>query len=100
MTLGLSTIVLVLIALPDLRAQSWQLGWDAWLAVIYAGALTIALGYVLWTIAMRRIGATQTAVLTNLNPVVAADRRVVSAGRASHGGSGVAGRRASSQASR
>ncbi|HLN12691.1 MAG TPA: DMT family transporter [bacterium] len=70
-TLGLATIVLVLIALPDLRAQSWQLGWGAWLALIYSGALTIALGYVLWTIALRRIGATQTAVLTNLNPVVA-----------------------------
>ena len=70
-TLGVSTIVLVALAVPGLRAQSWQLGWGAWLAVLYAGALTIALGYVLWTVAVGRIGVTQTAVLTNLNPVVA-----------------------------
>jgi drug/metabolite transporter (DMT)-like permease len=70
-TLGVATIALVAIAVPGLRAQSWQLGWGPWLAVLYAGALTIALGYVIWTVAIARIGVTQTAVLTNLNPVVA-----------------------------
>ncbi len=64
--------VLVLIGIPALRLQQWPaVGPAAWAGVVYSGGLLIALGYVAWSVAIRRIGASRTAVLTNLNPVVA-----------------------------
>jgi len=69
---ALATIVLTLIAVPDMHRQSWgTLRWPAWAAVAYSGTLTIALGYVIWSVAIRRIGASRTAILANLSPVVA-----------------------------
>jgi drug/metabolite transporter (DMT)-like permease len=71
-TISISTVVLVALGLPDLRVQSWQtLDWRAWGAVLYTSVLTIALGYAIWSLALRRIGTTRTAILTNINPVVA-----------------------------
>jgi drug/metabolite transporter (DMT)-like permease len=64
--------VLVLAGLPALRFQHWPaVGAAAWAGIAYSGGLLIALGYVLWSIAVRRIGASRTATLINLNPVVA-----------------------------
>jgi drug/metabolite transporter (DMT)-like permease len=72
LAVALATIILVLIAVPDVRLQSWgTLRWPVWSAVAYSGILTIALGYVIWSVAIRRIGASRTAILANLNPVVA-----------------------------
>lgn len=63
---------LALIGIPALRRQSWTaVGAAAWAGIAYSGGLLIALGYVAWSVAIRRIGASRTAVLTNLNPVVA-----------------------------
>jgi len=70
--LAVSTVVLVAIGLPDVRAQNWgALGWAAWGGLLYSAVLTIALGYMVWAVAIRRLGTTRTAILTNLNPVVA-----------------------------
>lgn len=64
--------VLVLAGLPTLRFQFWPaVEPAAWAGIAYSGGLVIALGYVLWSIAVRRIGASRTAALINLNPVVA-----------------------------
>lgn len=64
--------VLVLAGIPALRIQQWDaVGPAAWAGIIYSGGLLIALGYVAWSVAIRRIGASRTAALTNLNPVVA-----------------------------
>jgi drug/metabolite transporter (DMT)-like permease len=71
-TIAISTVVLVALSLPELRAQPWRaLGWTAWGAILYTSVLTIAVGYAVWSIALRRIGTTRTAVLTNVNPIVA-----------------------------
>ena len=64
--------ILVVAGLPSLRFQDWPaVGAAAWAGVAYSGGLLIALGYVLWSIAVRRMGASRTATLINLNPVVA-----------------------------
>jgi drug/metabolite transporter (DMT)-like permease len=64
--------VLALAGVPALRSQQWDaVGPAAWAGIVYSGGLLIALGYVAWSVAIRRIGASRTAALTNLNPVVA-----------------------------
>ncbi len=71
-TVTLATVVLILAAVPDLHAQAWRtVSWRAWGGLVYSGGLTIAFGYVIWSMAIRRIGTARTAILANLNPVVA-----------------------------
>ncbi|HKV44435.1 MAG TPA: DMT family transporter [bacterium] len=70
--MGVATIVLVAIGLPDLRAQSWaSVRWTGWAGLVYSGGLTIAFGYLTWGLAIRRVGSTRTSILSNLTPVVA-----------------------------
>ena len=67
-----AAVVLVLAGIPSLRLQQWSaVGPAAWAGIAYSGGLLIALGYLAWSVAIRRIGASRTAVLINLNPVVA-----------------------------
>jgi drug/metabolite transporter (DMT)-like permease len=67
-----AAVILVLAGIPSLRLQQWSaVGPAAWAGIAYSGGLLIALGYVAWSVAIRRIGASRTAVLINLNPVVA-----------------------------
>jgi drug/metabolite transporter (DMT)-like permease len=71
-TLWCGTIVLVLIGLPDvLRTDLRGLSPGVWLAVIYAGACSIGIAYLIWYSAVRRIGNTRTGVFSNLTPAVA-----------------------------
>ncbi len=72
LTVTMATAVLIVLGLPDLRARSWRaVPPAAWGGVLYSGALTIAFGYAIWSTAIRRIGTARTAILANLNPVVA-----------------------------
>jgi len=42
-----------------------------WFAVVYAGAFSIGIAYVLWSYGVRHLGATRTATFSNLVPVFA-----------------------------
>lgn len=71
-TVALATAVLVAIGVPALQAQTWsEVRWTGWGGLFYSGGLTIAFGYALWAMALRRIGTARTAILGNLTPVVA-----------------------------
>ncbi len=64
------TPVLVGLAIPDLARQDWSaVGWQGWGAIFYAGILAVALGNVLWTTGVQRVGNTRTVVYSNLTPV-------------------------------
>jgi drug/metabolite transporter (DMT)-like permease len=64
--------ILVVLGVPALQAQSWSaLRWTAWGSLLYSGTLTIAFGYAIWSLAIRRIGTARTSILANLNPVIA-----------------------------
>lgn len=41
----------------------------AWLAVLFSGAVSVVLSYILWNRALLRLGPTRTAVFVNLSPV-------------------------------
>jgi drug/metabolite transporter (DMT)-like permease len=64
--------VLVLLALPGLRAQDWAaVSAGAWLSLLASGLLAISLAYVLWSMGVQRLGGSRTALYANLIPVVA-----------------------------
>jgi len=76
--LRVSTLALIagvaglwIVSWPAVATTSWG---DApawiWGAAFYSGAFPIALAYVIWAAAIRRVGAARTAIYNNLVPVV------------------------------
>jgi drug/metabolite transporter (DMT)-like permease len=71
-TLWVGTVALVLAGLPDLlHTDLAALSASAWFGVVYAGAFSIGVAYLIWYYGVRQIGNTRTAVFSNLTPVVA-----------------------------
>jgi drug/metabolite transporter (DMT)-like permease len=71
-TLWVGTAGLVLLGLPDvLRTPFSEISTGAWFGVVYAGALSIGIAYMIWYHGVRRIGNTRTATYSNLTPLVA-----------------------------
>lgn len=69
---GVATVILIALSVPDARGQTWTaVPLRAWGGLVYSGALAIAFNYAVWSVAIRRIGTSRTAVLANLAPVVA-----------------------------
>jgi drug/metabolite transporter (DMT)-like permease len=66
------TCGIVLIGVPELvRLDAATVSARSWLAVVYAGALSIGLAYLIWHHGVKQIGNTRTAVYSNLVPVLA-----------------------------
>ena len=71
-TLWIGTLGLVLLGIPSLlEAPLAQASPFAWMGVVYAGVMAIALAYILWNRGVRRIGSSRTAAYQNLTPIVA-----------------------------
>lgn len=71
-TLWSGTIVLVGIGIPQVLAlPAGTLTPAVWLAILYAGALSIGFAYLIWYNGVRIIGNTRTAAFSNVVPVVA-----------------------------
>ena len=72
-TLLSGTPGLILIALPQAFSVEWQqVPLAAWLGLIYSGLLSIAAAYLIWNLAVQRVGGARTAAFSNLTPVLAA----------------------------
>jgi len=71
LTLCVGVLGLWIVAWPSVLATQWQSisSWD-WAAIVYSGALSIALCYVIWAAGVKYVGAARTAVYNNLVPVV------------------------------
>jgi drug/metabolite transporter (DMT)-like permease len=64
--------LVVLLGIPQLAAVDWaRVSAGTWAGVLYAGLLALATAYSWWAIGLQRLGASRTAVFSNLNPVVA-----------------------------
>jgi drug/metabolite transporter (DMT)-like permease len=64
---------LVLLALPQFREVSWgSLDAGTWFGVFYSGLLAIVVAYTLWSVSVRVVGSSRTAVYNAVIPVVAA----------------------------
>jgi drug/metabolite transporter (DMT)-like permease len=60
------TLGLLPFALPTLVRQDWALPWWAFAGMVYAGAVSGALGGLLWYAAVKRLGAARTAIYANM----------------------------------
>jgi drug/metabolite transporter (DMT)-like permease len=68
----LGTPVLFLISAPTLLRQDWAgVRAISWTGMIASGVLSLALCFILWNHGVKRIGATRTAIYSNLQPIVA-----------------------------
>jgi drug/metabolite transporter (DMT)-like permease len=68
----LGTPVLLLISAPSLFRQNWAgVRAISWTGMIASGVLSLALCFILWNYGVKRIGATRTAIYSNLQPIVA-----------------------------
>jgi drug/metabolite transporter (DMT)-like permease len=66
------TIGIIAIGLPDLIALDiTRVQANTWLAVLYAGALSVGLAYLIWHYGVKQLGNTRTSVYSNLVPVMA-----------------------------
>ncbi len=71
-TMLAGTIPLVLVSIPQLKGQDWQaVPLLAWASLIYSAVFSAAIGYVLWSRSVQRVGNARTAVYSNLTPVIA-----------------------------
>lgn len=71
-TMWIGTVVLVLISTPALLQQDWsKVSAGGWGGLLFSGALSIALAYILWYYGVRHLGSSRTAVYSNTVPLVA-----------------------------
>ncbi len=71
-TMWTGCVGLVALSVPAFLSQDWSAVRPvSWLALLFSGALAIALAYFIWYYSVRQIGNTRTAVYSNLIPVVA-----------------------------
>jgi drug/metabolite transporter (DMT)-like permease len=71
-TMWIGTVGLVAVSTPTLVSQDWSIVSPlAWGGLVYSGAFSIALAYVLWYYGVRHLGSSRTAVYSNTVPIVA-----------------------------
>ena len=68
----IGTVGLVAVSTPALLAQDWiSITPGAWGGLVFSGAFSLALAYILWYYGIRHLGSSRTAVYSNTVPVVA-----------------------------
>ncbi len=73
MAMILGAIQFLPIGVVALRAQDWAVvTWRGWAAVAYLSLLTSVVSYLVWSWALSRLASVQVAVVSNLQPAVAA----------------------------
>jgi len=71
-TMGLGSLMFFPFSVPQLlRLPIASISLKAWLCMLYSGVIALSLALVLWFFSVRRVGNSQTAVYSNLQPVLA-----------------------------
>jgi drug/metabolite transporter (DMT)-like permease len=70
-TLWIGTPPLLLVGVPSLLRQRWDVSAAAWGGLLFSACLSIGLAYLIWYRGVERIGNTRTAIFSNLTPLVA-----------------------------
>jgi drug/metabolite transporter (DMT)-like permease len=71
-TLVGGALPLLIVSMPALVATDWAgVGPGGWLAVFYSSVISMGVAYFFWYRGLRVLGATRTAVYSNLQPIVA-----------------------------
>jgi drug/metabolite transporter (DMT)-like permease len=70
-TLWVGAVLLPLVGVPALaRTNLGALSFSMWVAIVYAGVLSIAIAYLIWYTGVAVLGNTRTATYSNLVPVL------------------------------
>jgi drug/metabolite transporter (DMT)-like permease len=70
-TLWVGSTLLLLVGLPDVLSLDFAaISGRSWLAVLYAGVLSVGIAYALWYNGVRELGNTRTATYSNLVPAM------------------------------
>lgn len=68
----LGAIPLVLFNAPALATQNWGgVDWHGWSGILFSSVLGVVVAFVIWNLAVQKIGAARTAIYQNLTPVIA-----------------------------
>lgn len=71
-TLWIGSAGLVIAGIGDVLRTDWSgISAMTWLAVLYAGVLSIGVAYVIWYYGVGRLGNTKTSTYSNIVPVIA-----------------------------
>ncbi len=71
-TMGLGALMFFPFSVPQLRKVSLaSVSATAWLCMLYSGVIALSLTLVLWFFSVRKVGNSQTAVYSNLQPILA-----------------------------
>ena len=73
----LTWVLIALVGIPTVREQSWDLGWEIWVLLLFATLGPLVLTNVLWFRSIHRVGPARATLATNLQPFVAAVLAVV-----------------------
>lgn len=72
LTMSVAPPVFWALAVPQLGDVAWAaIGWRVWGAIVFSGAGSVGLAYVIWNRSIQRVGASYTSALGNLVPLVA-----------------------------
>ena len=71
-TMGLGSLMFFPFSVPQLlRLPAASISLKAWLCMFYSGVVALSLALVLWFFSVRKVGNSQTAVYSNLQPLLA-----------------------------
>ena len=71
-TLWIGSAGLVIAGVRDTLRVAWEeVGALTWVAVVYAGVLSIGVAYIIWYYGVEKLGNTRTSAYSNLVPVIA-----------------------------
>jgi drug/metabolite transporter (DMT)-like permease len=71
-TMGLGSLMFFPVSVSQvLKFPYASVSFTAWLCMLYSGLLALSLTLVLWFFSVRKVGNSQTAVFSNLQPVLA-----------------------------
>lgn len=71
-TMGLGSLMFFPFSIPQLLKLPYaSISIKAWLCMLYSGVIALSLTLVLWFFSVRKVGNSQTAVYSNLQPVLA-----------------------------
>jgi drug/metabolite transporter (DMT)-like permease len=71
-TLWIGSAGLVIAGIRDTLRVAWDgVGALTWVAVVYAGVLSIGVAYIIWYYGVEKLGNTRTSAYSNLVPVIA-----------------------------
>jgi drug/metabolite transporter (DMT)-like permease len=71
-TMGLGSLMFFPFSVSQLQRLPYaSISLQAWLCMLYSGVISLSLALVLWFFSIRKVGSSQTAVYSNLQPILA-----------------------------